>query len=143
MRLGMYKNYSVGKVKYVDSKRTSKMRHVLIGSIELCRSENYAITEKSTELIDEDDQINGIYEASRNHHVFFDDSYDIRRDMVDKWVLYGYYLWSNRDKDKASSYRNLMTMRYFEILDDKEIAKRVALEIMDSIKQIDHLNKQQ
>lgn len=123
IRYGMYKNLCVGEIKYIDNKIPGKRQHMLISSMEM------------TNIKD------GLHQATMNRHLFIPDNYTVTRDMIGQWCLYGYYVWSNRVPGTGEDirYLNILTLRHFQLLNDRSEAEAVAIEIMDSITQIDFL----
>ena len=120
-RYGAYKNYAVGKIKFLEPAGNSR-QHVLIGSVEM------------TTLLDT------FHRSTSNRWVYVPKEYALNRDMVGQWCLYGFYLWSNRVSDGAGNplgeYKTILTLRHFELLPDEAEAMKFAFRIMESIKLI-------
>lgn len=142
-RYGMYKNLSIGLIKFVESKKFSERQHMLIGSFELSNSNKYELEKKSLALISEEDYMDGLRENTSNRWVYIPDNFNITKDLKNQWCLYGYYLWSVRNKDAASDYRNIITLKHFETIETKEKAREIGIQIMNSLKQIDHLKQEE
>ena len=122
VRYGMYKNFAVGKIKYVEPVEKGKRQHILVGSVEM------------TQLLDT------YHRATSNRYLYVPKEYSISRDMVNRWCLYGFYVWSNRNSDSEGNftegYNTILTLRHFELLDDEAKANEMAFKIMESIKPI-------
>ena len=114
-RIGMYKNYRVGKIKYVTSKRVGKPL-MLIDAKEYCQ----------------DASGNG-YWANYNLCILIDENTEITRSDVGRFCEVGFYIQSFRLKDLNATYENVFSMKSFRFLDSEQEAEQVAKRISKSI----------
>jgi len=111
----MYKQYRVGKIKYVTNKRLGNP-HILLDAWEHCL----------------DTQGAG-YVATYNLWIALDDKTDITRDDVGRFCEVGFYTQSFRVRDMNDSYNTVLSLRSFKFLMDEDEAVLRAIEIRKSI----------
>ena len=116
----MYKNFRVGKLKYVTSKRIGK-QYILIDAKEFCQDAN------SNE-----------YYANYNLWILVDENTLITRSDVGRFCEVGFYVQSFRQKDLNNTYDNVFSMKSFRFLESEPEAETVAKRISKSILNINN-----
>lgn len=98
-RLGMYKNFRVGVIKYFQTGNNSR-DSILIEVVEPCYGTD----------------IN--YFSTYNLIVEFDERYSdmVQYTSVGSWILFGFYIQSFR---KGNSFSTILRLRHFEKLDNQ------------------------
>jgi hypothetical protein len=114
----MYKNFRVGKLKYVANKRGGIGKHILVDVMEYCVNRS-----------------GGEYESHPTYNLWisFDDKYDISSSDVGRWCEVGFYIQSFREKDLHEHYSTVLSMRSFRFLETDEEAVAEARRISESI----------
>jgi hypothetical protein len=118
-RVGMDKNFSVGRVKHVSQNR----KNILVDVIEMSHNSD-----------------EGIKENRYNLWLYFDKEWEsvVSKNLVDHHVVFGYYVQSFRNKDKSDSFNTVLTCRFFNELPDERTARSLAIDLMDSKLFVDH-----
>lgn len=95
-RLGMYKNFRVGVIKYFQKSKSGK-DSMLIEVVEPCHGSA------------------GKYYATYNLHVEFDEKYqaEVEHSAVGSWVLFGFYIQSFKTH---SYYTTVLRLRHYETI---------------------------
>lgn len=112
-RIGMDKNFRVGRVTHISADRS----HILIDVMETCYLDDGTHTIKSYNL--------WIYVDSKW-------SKFISKAILGRYVVVGFYIQSFRNKDKSDSFDTVMVCRFFKEIDDQESAEILSLEISES-----------
>ncbi len=116
----MYKNFRVGRIKYVTSKRIGK-QYILIDARESCQ-----------------DASGNHYYACYNLFILVDEGTEITRSDVGRFCEVGFYVQSFRNKDLNNTYDNVFSMKSFRFLDSEQEAETVAKRISKSILNINN-----
>lgn len=108
-RLGMYKNYRVGCIKYYNKPHRGNNSYMLVDVIEYCHGSS------------------GDYYASYNWHVEVDHRFaeEIGMHSVGKWIMFGVYVQSFK---ADNSFVTALRLRHYEELEDVEVN---TIEIVD------------
>lgn len=108
-RLGMYKNFRVGVIKYFQKSKSGK-DSILVEVVEPC------------------DGSSGRYYATYNLLVEFDDRYkaEVEDSDVGSWILFGFYIQSFKN---GTSYVTVLRLRHFELIGDSK--HMVSINIVD------------
>jgi hypothetical protein len=118
-RIGMDKNFRIGRVKRVSNDRTK----ALIDVLEMCKGS--------------DDQT---YDTHYNLWLHFDDKWQskVSKDLTGQWVVIGFYIQAFRDKDLSDKFDTITTCRFINIIPSEEEAKSLAIDLMESKLFVDH-----
>jgi hypothetical protein len=117
-RVGMYANTRVGKIKFITSKRFGGRQNVLIEVIEKCRN-----------------RTGEVYDAPYNLWISVEEPFNVTPEMLHKHCVFGFRIYSLRNKEMSGVYNNYLTMKSFEIIEDEQV-EDIAMRISDSIKPI-------
>lgn len=118
-RLGMFRNFRVGKITYIPKDR----RHVLVNVLEETRIDNDPNGSKGVNY-------NLWLEVDSKYQHYINDLA-----VVGQWALWGYYTQAFRSED---DYKTICKIRFYNPLSNESEAKSMARLIMDSITPIDN-----
>lgn len=116
----MYKNYRVGRIKYVSSKKSGR-QILLLDAIESC-----------TEMHGSE------YIARYNLCVVVSENIIVTRSDVGRFCEVGFYIQSFRVKDLDAAYDTILSMKSLRFFADEEEAVAVAVQISKSISNINN-----
>jgi hypothetical protein len=118
-RIGMDKNFRVGRVKHVARDR----KNILLDVIEYCN---------------EDD--GSVRPVNYNLWIYFDTKWDkhVSKDLLGKYVVVGFYMQSFRNKDLSDSFNTVLTCRFFNEIEDKVTADLLSLDLSESRLFVNH-----
>ena len=115
-RIGMDKRFQVGRVKHVSQDR----QWILIDTIEICNGDN------------------GRYRATYNLWINCGDEWRASKNLVGKYVVFGFYVQSFRNKDLSDSFSTVLTCRFLNVLPSEEVAESLAIDLAESRLFVDH-----
>lgn len=118
-RIGMDKNFRIGKVKRVADDRLK----ILVDVMEMCMGTD------------------GIpYQANYNIWLTFDKEWKgaVSKDLTGQYVVFGFYLQSFRDKDLSDKFDTICTCRFLNMIPDETTAKSLAIDLMESKLFVEH-----
>lgn len=118
-RIGMDKNFRIGRVKRVSDDRTK----ILVDILEMCNGTD-----------------NEVYEAHYNLWLHFDKEWKgaVSKDLTGQWVVVGFYIQAFRDKDYSDKFDTVTTCRFLNGIPDENTAKSLAIDLMESRLFVDH-----
>jgi hypothetical protein len=118
-RIGMDKNFRVGKVKHISSDK----KHILIDVTEYCN---------------EDD--NTVKPAYYNLWIYIDNKWErfIKKSLLGRYVVVGFYIQSFRNKDLSDSFETVLTCRFINEIEDKSTADLLSLDLSESRLFVNH-----
>lgn len=118
-RIGMDKNFRIGRVKRVSDDRTK----ILIDVLEMCHGS--------------DDKV---YEAHYNIWLHFDKEWKgtVSKDLTGQWIVVGFYIQAFRDKDLSDKFDTITTCRFLNVIPTEQEARSLAIDLMESKLFVDH-----
>jgi hypothetical protein len=121
-RIGMDKNFRVGKVVFISAKRGERA-HILVDCSEMCNTDD-----------------GGIDTAHYNLWIYIPDAWKhrISSDLIGRYVAFGFYMQSFRDKDVPNSYTTVLACKFINVIDSEQMAKSLAIDLMESRQFVEH-----
>jgi hypothetical protein len=121
-RIGMDKNFRVGKVVYISAKRGERA-HLLIDCSEMCNTDD-----------------GGIDTAHYNLWIYIPEAWKhkVSSDLIGRYVAFGFYMQSFRDKDVPNSYTTVLACKFLNVIENEQTAKSLAIDLMDSRQFVEH-----
>ena len=118
-RIGMDKHFSVGKVKHVSQDRS----YILIDTNEMSLQDD------------------GTYKSDTYNLWLYcgpDWRKLISKNLLGQYIAFGFYIQSFRNKDLADSYNTVLTMKFINVLPNKETADSLAVDLSESRQFVEH-----
>lgn len=117
-RIGMDKRFGVGRVKHISQDR----KNILIDAIESCNGDD------------------GMYQATYNLWLYAGPEWRhaVSKDLLGRYIVFGFYIQSFRNKDLADSYTTVLTCKFLNALPNREVAESLAIDLSESRQFIDH-----
>lgn len=118
-RIGMDKNFRIGRVKRVSDDRTK----ILVDVLEMCNGTD-----------------GDVYEAHYNLWLYFDKEWKgvVSKDLTGQWVVVGFYMQAFRDKDLSDKFDTITTCRFLNVIPEEKEARSLAIDLMESRLFVDH-----
>lgn len=118
-RIGMDKNFRIGKVKRVSDDRNK----ILVDVMEMCKG-----TDDLT------------YQAHYNLWIYFDKEWKgvVSKDLTGQYIVFGFYMQSFRNKDLSDSFETVLTCRFLNVIPDEDVARSLAIDLMESRLFVEH-----
>jgi hypothetical protein len=118
-RIGMDKNFRIGKIKRVSDDRSK----ILVDVLEMCNGSD-----------------SDVYEAHYNLWLHFDKEWKgvVSKDLTGQWVVVGFYIQSFRDKDYSDKFDTVNTCRFLNVVPSEREARSLAIDLMESRLFVDH-----
>lgn len=118
-RIGMDKNFRIGRVKRVSDDRAK----ILVDVMEVCNGSD-----------------GNRYDAHYNLWLHFDKEWKgaVSKDLTGQFVVFGFYTQSFRNKDLSDSFDTILTCRFINVIPDEDTAKSLAIDLTESRLFVDH-----
>lgn len=118
-RIGMDKNFRIGKVKRVADDRSK----ILVDVMEMCNGTD-----------------SKVYQANYNLWLHFDKEWGsaVSKNLTGQYVVFGFYMQSFRNKDLNDSFETILTCRFINLIPDENTSKSLAIDLMESRLFVEH-----